>query len=66
MKLKKIRKANGITQTQLAELMDVGQSTISGWENGSVNIPSDKLPLLADIFDCTIDALYGREDRDTA
>ena len=61
MKLKEFRKANGITQVQLAELMGVGQSTICGWERGSVSIPSDKLPLLADWFGCTIDALYGRD-----
>lgn len=66
MRLKEIRKENGITQVQLAELMDVGQSTICGWEKGSVNIPSDKLPLLADLFGCTIDALFGRETRDSA
>lgn len=61
MKLKEFRKANGITQVQLAELMGVGQSTICGWERGSVRIPSEKLPLLADLFGCTIDALYGRD-----
>lgn len=61
MKLKEIRQANGLTQVQLAELMGVGQSTICGWERGSVGIPSDKLPLLADLFGCTIDALYGRD-----
>ena len=33
MKLKEFRKANGITQVQLAELMGVGQSTICGWED---------------------------------
>ena len=61
MKLKEFRKANGITQVQLAELMGVGQSTICGWERGSLRIPSAKLPLLADLFGCTIDALYGRD-----
>lgn len=66
MRLKEYRKANGITQVQLAELMDVGQSTICAWERGVVNIPSDKLPLLADLFGCTIDALFGRETRDSA
>lgn len=66
MELKARRKANGITQVQLAELMGVSQSTVCGWETGVVKIPSDKLPLLADLYGCTIDALFGRDSRDTA
>lgn len=66
MQLKTYRKASGITQAQLAELLDVGQSTVCNWETGAVKIPSDKLPVLADLFVCTIDALFGRESKDTA
>lgn len=66
MELKAFRKANGITQVQLAELMGVSQSTVCCWETGVVKIPSDKLPLLADLYGCTIDALFGRESKDTA
>lgn len=66
MELKMLRRAKGITQVQLAELMGVSQSTVCGWETGAVKIPSDKLPRLADLFGCTIDALYGRDGRESA
>ena len=66
MRIKERRKACGITQVQLAELLGVGQSTVCGWETGAIKVPSDKLPVLADLFGCTIDALFGREAKDTA
>lgn len=67
MRIKKYRKAAGMTQVKLAEIMKVSQSTVCAWETGAANPPADVLPKLADLFHCTIDALFGREDaRDTA
>lgn len=66
MRLKEIRKEAGVTQVQLAELLEVSQSTICSWETGVAQVPSGMLPVLADLFGCTIDALFGRETRDTA
>ena len=67
MPIKEYRKAAGMTQVKLAETMGVSQSTVCGWETGAVNPPADALPRLADLFHCTIDALFGREEaKDTA
>lgn len=61
MRLKEIRKQSGITQAQLAELLEVSQSTVCSWETGAAQVPSGMLPVLADLFGCSIDALFGRD-----
>lgn len=66
MRIKEYRKAAGLTQVKLAEVMGVSQSTVCSWETGAVKPPSDALPKLADLFHCTIDALFGRESKETA
>lgn len=38
--------------------MNVNQSTVSMWENGSASPSADKLPKLAQVLGCTIDALF--------
>ena len=62
MKIRELRKAAGMTQRQLADLMGVGQTAVCNWETGA-NLPaSDQLRKLADVLGCTIDALFGREE----
>ena len=57
--LQKLRKQSGITQEQLAAKLGVTAQAVSKWENGSYP-DSDLLPKIADIFDVSIDNLYGR------
>lgn len=57
--LAEARKKANIRQTELAEKMNVKQSTISMWESGATSPSADKLPKLAGILGCTIDALFG-------
>ena len=55
-----LRKRQGMTQEALANLIGVSPQSISKWE-GSVNMPDiSLLPVLADIFRCRIDDLFGR------
>lgn len=58
--LKPIREARGMTQKQLAGELNMAQSNIAMWESGAVLPSAGKLPELADILCCSIDALYGR------
>ena len=52
-----LRKANGYTQAQLAEMLGVSNKTISNWEN-EVSYPDLSLiPVIADIFNVTSDEL---------
>ena len=58
----KFRRERGMTQEALAEVLGVSAQTISKWENAATWPDVALLPLIADVFGVTIDALYGRED----
>ena len=60
--LAEARKKANIRQTELAEKMQVNQSTISMWESGAASPKADRLPKLAGILGCTIDALFKGQD----
>lgn len=57
--IRDLRKCNGITQEKLAEYLGVTYQSVSKWENG-VSLPSvELLPVIANIFDVSIEELYG-------
>lgn len=61
--LKKLRKAKGITQEQLAEQLNVTRQAVSSWENG-INQPDvETLARLAEYFGVTVEELiYGKKE----
>lgn len=61
MKIRELREAAGLTKADVARAMDVDFAAVFRWESGKALPRADKLPLLADLFGCTIDALFGRE-----
>ena len=61
-KIKNLREENGWTQLFLAEKMGISRQVLSNYEN-EINQPSpDVLIKFADMFQCSIDYLLGRED----
>lgn len=59
--LKKLRKEKGITQEQLAEILNVSGRTVSRWETGS-NMPDISLLIeIADFFDVSIPEIINGE-----
>lgn len=61
-RIKEYRKQHHYTQKELATLINVKPTTISGWEIGR-NIPSiEMLQKLADIFHVPFDELAGVKD----
>lgn len=63
--IKKLRMKQNITQERLAEYLNVSYQTVSKWENG-ISLPSVSLiPSIANVFNVSIDELYGfgKEDR---
>ncbi len=52
----------GLTQQYIASKMSTTQQTISRWLNGQNEPDLTNLYKLAEILDCTIDYLLGRED----
>ena len=58
-KLAELRKKNGLTQQELAEVLNVSYQTISKWEN-SVTFPDITiLPEISSYFGVSVDALLG-------
>ena len=60
MRIKEIREAAGLTRLQVADRLGVTVVAVRKWETGLAMPNADKLPVLADLLGCTIDALYGR------
>ncbi len=60
MRIKELREAMGLTRVQLADRLGVTVVAVRKWELGMAKPNADKLPVLADLLHCTIDALYGR------
>lgn len=59
-RIKQIRKANKITQDDLAEKIGTTKQTIYKYENGIItNIPSTKIELIAKTLNVTPDYLMG-------
>ena len=61
--LRTLRKAKGLTQAQLAELIGVERSSIGKYEGNSCVLPSDDVKIrIADLFNVSVDYLLGREE----
>ena len=55
--LKELRKENGMTQLQLAEIMGVTDKAVSKWER-DLSVPDvNSIPKLAETFGVTVDEL---------
>lgn len=59
--LKKARDKNGMTQDGLAELLDVSRQTVSEWECGNTFPKFEKLAMLPNILDVSIEILMVEE-----
>lgn len=61
MRICELMEQRGIQRIQLADAMGVSPSCITKWVNGTALPSADKLPRLAAVLQCSIDALYGSE-----
>ena len=52
-----LRKANGMTQKELAEKLNVSDKTISRWERDECAPDLTLIPVIADLFHVTTDEL---------
>ena len=59
--LKRIRKAKGLSQEELAIRLHVVRQTISKWEKGLSVPDADMLIKLADVFETSVSDLLGAE-----
>ncbi|HHT8992373.1 TPA: helix-turn-helix domain-containing protein [Burkholderia cenocepacia] len=54
------RRARGLTQAKLAEMIDLEQEAISRWERGTRVPTLHRLQQLSDALDCSVDQLLQR------
>ncbi len=59
--LRNLRRAADMTQDELAEKLGVAFQTVSRWENGGSYPDIEFLPIIAGIFDVTVDHLLGTD-----
>lgn len=55
IRLKQLRKEQKVTQIELAQMLNVKQTTISNWENEITEIDQQSLFTLADYFNVSVD-----------
>lgn len=59
--IKNLRILRGLSQKQLADMIDRSPNTISNWEKGSVTPDADVLESLCEIFKVNPNQLFGWE-----
>lgn len=58
-RIAELRKAAGITQVEMAEILGVSQQTITAYEVGRRRMAISALPILAKLFGVSLDELVG-------
>jgi transcriptional regulator with XRE-family HTH domain len=61
-----LRKEQGLTQTQLAELLNTTQQQIASYEGARLRIPVSLLPRLARVLGTAVETLIGESQPQTA
>ena len=56
--LKRIRLESNLTQKDVADYLHISPQSVSKWENGEATPSIEYLPMLAQLFKCTIDELF--------
>ena len=59
--IKTLRNLKNLNQKQIAEILNVSQTTYSRYENGKLDIPSKSLIKLAKFYNVSVDYLLGIE-----
>ena len=57
--LRSLRRGKDLTQEQLADLLAVSVQTVSRWENELTYPDVELLPVIAELFETSVDALLG-------
>lgn len=62
IRVAELRKARGMSQTELARALNLTTQAVGAWEVGR-NVPkTEMLPRLAAVLGCTIDELYDKKE----
>lgn len=61
--IRNLREDNDKTQNELADYLNIKQTTYSKYELGKINIPIEVFIKLADYYNVTVDYLIGRDSK---
>ena len=61
-KLQSIRKRNNLSQSDLAEKLDVSRQSVSKWETGTATPKLSKLIRISELFNISLDEMSGRKE----
>ncbi len=64
-RIRNLREDRDMKQKQIAEYLQIHQTTYSDYELGNLNIPIDVLIKLAKLYNTSIDYLVGLTDNST-
>jgi len=62
-RLRRLRRAKGITQVELADRLGTSQPIVSDYERGELRLHGELIVELAEILDCSADELLGLRER---
>ena len=62
-RIRDLREDSDLTQTQIAQAINITQRSYSYYETGGRMIPPEILCALADFYGVSMDCLVGRSDR---
>jgi len=62
LRIRDLREDNDLSQTQVAQILKVHQTTYSDYELGRLNVPVSALHTLAEFYHVSVDYLLGRTD----
>lgn len=63
VRLRTLRESVKLSQTKIAGMMELKQSSINRYENGQAEAPYRVLLWYADYFDVSLDYIFGRTDK---
>ena len=58
-RIRELRKEKGYTQTHVAKVLRVAQTTYSDYENGNVRIPIEHIVELARLYNVSLNFILG-------
>ena len=59
VRMARLRMKQGLSQSQVAGMLNIAQATYSNYENGSHKIPLEQLQVLASFYKVSYDELLG-------
>lgn len=63
LRLKELREAKKLSQTEVAARLNVGRSTISGYERNTITPSLEQLTRLALLYNSSLDYMMGLDNR---